>query len=79
MNRVEAHIEREKRKSETSKKLYELLVEISSDIEFIGGTFADLITDEDRQLMIDYIEKGENINEEQIILNAIWVAQQNGH
>ena len=79
MNIVEAHIAREIEKSRTSRKLYELLNEISSDIEFIGGTLADLKTDDERQLMIDYIEKGEDVDEEQLILNAIWVAQQNGH
>ena len=79
MTIVEAQIDRERNKSKVSERLYKLLCEISNDVEFIGGTFADLKTDEERQLMVDYIEKGEDVNEEQIILNSIWVAQQNGH
>jgi len=79
MTVVEAHIERERKKSKTSERLYKLLCNLSNDLEFIGGTFASLKTDEERQLMVDYIEKGENVNEEQIILNSIWVAKQNGH
>ena len=79
MNIVEAHIAREIEKIRTSRKLYELLVEISSDLEFIGGTFANLKTDEERQLMVDYIERGIDVDEEQIILNSIWIAQHNGH
>lgn len=79
MTIVEAHIKREKKKSNVSMKLFELLKSISDDNDFIGGTFADLKTDEERQLIIDYIEKGEDVNEEQIILNSIWIAQHTGH
>ena len=76
---VEEYINREKDKSAVSKKLFSLLIEVTDDLDNICGIFADLQNDEERQLLIDYIEKGENINEEQLILNSIWVAQQNGH
>ena len=76
---VEEYVNREKNKSAVSKKLFSLLLEVTDDLDNLCGIFADLQNDEERQLLIDYIEKGENINEEQLILNSIWIAQQNGH
>ena len=76
---VEEYVNGEKNKSAVSKKLFSLLLEVTDDLDNLCGIFADLQNDEERQLLIDYIEKGENINEEQLILNSIWIAQQNGH
>ena len=76
---AEEYVSREKNRSAVSKKLFSLLLEVTDDMDNLCGIFADLQTDEERQLLIDYIEKGEKINEEQLILNSIWIAQHNGH
>ena len=77
--KAEDFINREKNRSTVSKKLYSLLTEEKVDDDNICGILADLETDEERQLLIDYIEKGKDVDEEQLILNSIWIAQQNGH
>ena len=73
-------VKRESKSSETSKHLFrELKRFMEDDIDSMCGIFLDLINDEERQLLLDYIKKGEDVNEEQLILTAIWIAQQNGH
>ena len=76
---AEEYVNRERSRSSVSEKLFSLLLEVTDDLENLCGIFADLQTDEERQLLIDYIEKGEDVNEEQLILNSIWIAQQNDH
>ena len=76
---VEEFVNREGNRSTISKKLYSMLLKEHVDRDNVCGIFADLETDEERQLMIDYIERGIDVDEEQIILNSIWIAQQNGH
>lgn len=77
--KAEEYVNRERSRSSVSEKLFSLLLEVTDDLENLCGIFADLQTDEERQLLIDYIEKGEDVNEEQLILNSIWIAQQNDH
>ena len=77
--KAEEYVNRERSRSSVSEKLFSLLLEVTDDLENLCGIFADLQTDEERQLLIDYIENGEDVNEEQLILNSIWIAQQNDH
>ena len=71
--KAEEYVNRERSRSSVSEKLFSLLLEVTDDMENLCGIFADLQTDEERQLLIDYIEKGEDVNEEQLILNSIWI------
>ena len=50
-------ISREKIPTDTGKKLYDLLKNIWDDEEFIYGVLVDLRGDENKQKMIDAIEK----------------------
>ena len=62
-------IDREKFKTETGKKLYDLLVQISDDNNFLVGILANVKGDKNRQKMIDLIEK-EGITDKGTIILA---------
>lgn len=69
-------IEDKAKESELAKKLIDELKKISEDEEFIVGTLADVYNDEDKKTLLEYIEKGEDVNYEQVILNSLWLGQQ---
>lgn len=51
-------IDRNKFKTETSKKLFDLLKDIWNDNDFIAGVLANLKNDENKQKMIVALEDG---------------------
>lgn len=70
------YINNEVQRNELSKKIVSELLKISEDKEFIAGVLLDVENDEDKISLLEYIEKGEDVSFEQIILNALWLGQQ---
>lgn len=70
------YIEDKSKESELAKKLIDELKKISEDEEFIVGVFANVYNDEDKKTLLEYIEKGEDVNYEQVILNSLWLGEQ---
>lgn len=70
------YIEDKSKESELAKKLIDELKKISEDEEFIVGTLADVYNDEDKKTLLEYIEKGEDVDYVQVILNSLWLGQQ---
>lgn len=62
-------IDREKFKTETGRKLYDLLIDTVKDTETIYGILSRLQGDKKRQKLIDLIEE-ENITDSDIIVLA---------
>lgn len=62
-------IDRNKFKTETGRKLFDLLKNIWDNDDFIVGTMAEVKGDENRQKMIDLIEK-EKIKDPEILILA---------
>ena len=75
MNRLIDYIEREEKNNELSRALVAELRKISEDKEFIAGVLLDVENNEDKKALLEYIKKGEDVNFEQIILNALWLSQ----
>lgn len=61
--------------SKVTLELIEKLKRFSHDDDYILGILADSSYDEDRQLIIDYIEKGEDVSYENVILFFLEVGQ----
>jgi hypothetical protein len=49
-------IKREKFKTETGKKLFDMLLKIKDDDNFLKGVLCNLVGDEKKQKMIDILE-----------------------
>lgn len=62
-------IDRDKFKTETGKKLYDMLKKIWNNEHFLIGVLATIKGDEKRQKLIDFIEQ-ENITDDEIIVLA---------
>ncbi len=62
-------IDRNKFKTETGKKLYDMLKKIWNNEHFLIGVLATVKGDEKRQKLIDFIEQ-ENITDDEIIVLA---------
>lgn len=73
---LSTYIENEIQKNELSKKIVSELTKISNDTEFIVGVLLDVENDDDKKALLEYIEAGKDVTYEQIILNALWLAQQ---
>lgn len=73
---LSTYIENEIQKNELSKKIVFELTKISNDTEFIAGVLLDVENDDDKKALLEYIEAGKDVTYEQIILNALWLAQQ---
>ena len=67
-------IDREKFKTETGKKLYDILVDTVKHTESIYGILSRLQGDEKRQKLIDLIEKEDLTDSDTIILASIDIA-----
>ena len=52
-------IKREKFKTETGKKLFDMLLKIKEDDSFLKGILCNLVGDEKKQKMIDILENEE--------------------
>ena len=73
---LSTYIENEIQKNELSKKIVSELTKISNDTEFFAGVLLDVENDDDKKALLEYIEAGKDVTYEQIILNALWLAQQ---
>lgn len=67
-------IDRNKFKTETSKKLYDLLVDTVKHTESIYGILSRLQGDEKRQKLIDFIEEENETDSDVIILASLDIA-----
>ena len=56
---------------EIKRKLYDKLKEYYPDKDFVCGVISNVKNDEDRQVLIDYIDFGEDVSVENIILYAL--------
>ena len=65
-----------KQRSKATLELIEKLRQFSTDDDYILGVLADSEFDEDRQLIIDFIDKGQNVNYESVILFSLEVGQE---
>ena len=65
-----------KQRSKTTLELIEKLRQFSTDDDYILGVLADSEFDEDRQLIIDYIQRGEDVSYENVILFSLEVGLQ---
>ncbi|HAX84163.1 MAG TPA: hypothetical protein DCY15_06850 [Ruminococcaceae bacterium] len=70
------YIEDEIKNNELSRKLVIEMKKFSEDKDFIAGVLLDVENDEDKAALLDFIKKGEDVNYEQIILNALWLSKQ---
>lgn len=66
---MKCSIDRTKFKTETGRKLFDLLKNIWDDEDFIVGTLSEVKGDEKRQKLINFIEE-ENITDDEIIVLA---------
>lgn len=57
------------------KKLYEMLLKIWDDTDFIGGALNSLIDDEEREEVIEFIESNEDVTASQITLLTLDIDQ----
>ena len=57
------------------RKLFDVLKEFNPDKDFVGGVISYTKNDEDRQKIIDYIHKGDNVTVENVILLSIYLKQ----
>lgn len=64
-----------KQRSDVTLELIEKLKQFSTDDDYILGTLADSEFDEDRKLIIDYIDNGEDVSYENVILFSLEVGQ----
>lgn len=53
---------------EIKRKLFDKLKDFYNDKDFVGGVISNTKTDEERQVIIDYIDKGENVTIDKITL-----------
>lgn len=67
---MKCSIDRTKFKTETGRKLFDLLKKIWDNEDFIVGTLAEVKGDEKRKKMIDLIEKDNIKDPETLILAA---------
>ena len=58
---------------EMKRKLFDRLKEYYPDKDFVGGVISYVKNDEDRQMLIDYIDFGDDVSVENIILYALEV------
>lgn len=70
------YIEEEIEKSKLSRELVTEMRKFSEDNHFIAGVLVEVENDDDKKALLEYIMKGQDVNYEQIILNALWLSQQ---
>lgn len=57
------------------RKLFDILKEFSPDKDFVGGVISNTKNDEDRQNIIDFIQNGDDVTVEKIILLSLYLNQ----
>lgn len=65
--------------TELQKKLRDKLKTVSKDKDFILGALLDAETEEDQQAIIDYIDKGEDVNEQNVTLLSVFLYNKRYH
>lgn len=65
--------------TELQKKLRDKLKTVSKDKDFILGALLDAETEEDQQVIIDYIEKGKDVNEQNVTLLSVFLYNKRYH
>lgn len=65
--------------TELQKKLRDKLKTVSKDKDFILGVLLDAETEEDQQVIIDYIDKGEDVNEQNVTLLSVFLYNKRYH
>lgn len=65
-----------KQRSDVTLELIEKLKQFSTDDDYILSALADSEFDEDRKLIIEYIDNGEDVSYESVILFSLEVGQQ---
>lgn len=58
-------------KKEMKRKLFDKLKAFYSDKDFVVGVMSNVKHDDDRQAVIDYMENGEDVSIESIILLSL--------
>ena len=61
--------------TETEKKLYEMLLKIWDDTDFLVGALNSLKDDKEREEVIEFIESNEDVTSEQIDLLSLYISQ----
>jgi hypothetical protein len=56
--------------TELELKLFDALLTVSDEDDFLFGTMCATIHDEDRQSIIDFIEKGEHVTYDNVVYLA---------
>ena len=74
--KLSEYIQREISTNETSQKIVEIISEFSTDEEYIAGVLLDLKNDDDKTVFLEYLQKGVDVDYEQIILWSLWLNQQ---
>lgn len=67
--------EREATRDEVSAELAAHLRRFSGDLDFLTGILNLAKDRADRRALIDFIKAGEGVNEESLILTALWLSQ----
>lgn len=62
--------------AEIKSKLIEKLKTISEDNDFLVGVISNAKHNEDREAIIEYIDKGEEVSYEQILLLSVWLGRE---
>lgn len=62
--------------AEIKSKLIEKLKTISEDNDFLVGVVSNAKHNEDRETIIEYIDKGEEVSYEQILLLSVWLGRE---
>lgn len=70
------YIKEQAKSSACSKKLVEELKKFSTDEEFIAGVLLDVENEKDKKALLEYIERGIDVDYSQILLNSLWLYQQ---
>ena len=65
--------------NEIDKKLLGLLEKIYDNDDFIIGIFSNADNEEDRQTIIEYIEKDDDVSVENVILLSVFLDNKRNH
>ena len=62
--------------AEIKSKLIEKLKTVSEDKDFLVGVISNAKHNDDREAIIEYIDKGEEVTYEQILLLSVWLSRE---
>ena len=62
--------------TKTEEQLVDKLLAIWNDTEFVVGILAYLESDEERQMMLDYIAENEKVSTEELVLLSLSIDKQ---